>query len=89
MKQTLKYALIRTPEAKGAHVQSRHGGILGHQTGQHWYIMMHDTTEDVIDYVIITGTHGPIHAAIDGTMLTLIEMEEHGFEITSQPKSTV
>ena len=89
MKQTLKYALIRTPEAKGAHVQSRHGGILGHQTGQHWYIMMHDTTDDVIDYVIIKGTHGPIHAAIDGTILTLIGTEKHDFEITSQPKSTV
>ena len=71
-----EYALMPTEAAKGYHVQTRHEGTLGHQTGQHWYIMMQDTTEDLIDYVTFEGRHGLIRAAVDVHILTLILMEE-------------
>ena len=74
--------MIAKADPKESLVQTRYNGMLGHQTGQHWYIVMHDTTEDIIDYVTIDGTHGAIDAAIDQRIMKLIEAEETEHTLT-------
>ena len=83
----VKYALIPTDNAKRHRVQTHYNGILGHQTGQHWYIVMHDTTEDIIDYVTIKGTNGPIDVAIDRRIMQLIGTAEHTMNFTTSTTS--
>ena len=86
-KRPLKYALILRKYMKESLVQTRYNGILGHQTGQHWYILMHDTTEKIIDYVTIDGMHGLIDAAIDQRIMELIGTEDHTLTFTTSINS--